>query len=246
MTGRVFWIALAICVVTIMGILPLLLWRRKILPGKPLAMGALGFLAFAVIAESFFQMVCFSALGKASDALNALPWRLIAFSCLCAGLFEECGRFWIYRNGLASWRGRGTAVGYAIGHFAAELAIFTLWPLLSRPPAVFGGAECALLICERFFACAGHTALSVLVWKAFREDRKELLAAAIALHALCDSPLGMLNYGLLGPVFSRALFALGVTLIFLIALTCWQTMPAGVMMDEETGREGEDRDALQE
>ncbi|MCR4804877.1 MAG: YhfC family intramembrane metalloprotease, partial [Clostridia bacterium] len=129
MTDRELWIAVAAAAVFLMGALSVLAWRRREKDMRPVWMGMLGFLGFAVIAESFFELICFTALGPVTRALNASFARLIAFSCLCAGLFEECGRWWIYRNGLAAYRGRAVAAGYAIGHFSAEIVAFCLWPL---------------------------------------------------------------------------------------------------------------------
>jgi uncharacterized membrane protein YhfC len=233
MTDRIIWLSVAGGCTFLMGLLPVLIWHRKERDMRPVWLGMTGFLCFAVIAESFFQLLCFTALGPVSRALNASPWRLIAFSCLCAGLFEECGRLWIFRTGLSTWKGRGVAGGYAIGHIAMEIAAFCLWPLLSRPPVLFGAAEAELYIAERAMACMGHAALSVLVWKACSDGKKSLVAWAVILHALCDLPLGMLKYGLLEPVPARALFAGGVTVLFLFSLRYWQTMPPGVIIGEE-------------
>lgn len=230
MTGRGLWIAVAAAAVFLIGALSVLAWRRKERDMRPVWMGMLGFLGFAVIAESFFELICFTALGPVTRALNASFARLIVFSCLCAGLFEESGRLWIYRTGLADREERAVAAGYAIGHYAAEIVAFCLWPLLSRPPAVFGASEAGLFIAERALACLGHAALSVLVWEAFKKGKKGLFFLAIFLHALCDAPIGMLKYGLLQPLLARTLFACGVTVLFLFALRYWQKMPRGIMI----------------
>ena len=155
MTGRLFWLILAGVCAFLMGALPIAVWRRKERNMRPVWMGMRGFFCFAVIAESFFQLICFTA--PATAFLRRSPVRLIMFSCLCAGLFEECGRHWIYQNGLAAYRGRAVAVGYAIGHFSAEIVAFCLWPLISRPDAVFGAAEAALFLAERAAACAAES-----------------------------------------------------------------------------------------
>jgi uncharacterized membrane protein YhfC len=196
-------------------------------------MGVMGFFAFAAIAEMLFVMLCLSALGPVSKALNASPVRLVVFSCLCAAVFEEGGRFLIYRSGLEHCKGRSVATGYAIGHFGAEIVILTVWPLVSKAAADFGVWQAGITFYERAVACAGHTALSVLVWYAFSEKKPGVLLAAIALHAICDAPVGMLRYGLVGQTASEAWFGALVAILCIIALRCWKKMPAGAIIEVE-------------
>ena len=230
---RALWIAVCcLCVVSI-PLLCALFWKRRHGHMRPVWMGALGFFTFAAIAEMLFVLLCLSALGRVSEALNASPVRLVVFSCLCAGVFEETGRFVVYRSGLAHCRGRSVATGYAIGHFGAEILILTVSPLLFHAPEHFGALQAGMTVLERAAACAGHAALSVLVWAAFCERKSALLLAAIVLHAICDAPVGMLRYGMMGQGASALLFAACITLLCLFSLRYWRKLPAGAMIEAE-------------
>ena len=230
---RAFWIAAACAAVCLIPMISGLLWRRKYQKMRPVWMGMLGFIAFAGIAEMLFVMLVLSALGPVSNAVNATPVRLVVFSCLCAGLFEECGRYLVYRSGLSHCSGRSVATGYAIGHFGTEILILTVWPLLSRAPELFGAVQAGITVWERLAACAGHTALSVLVWYAFCEKKPGVLISAIVLHAICDAPMGLLRYGQMGTAKAQILFALFIAILSVIALGYWRKLPAGAMIKEE-------------
>jgi uncharacterized membrane protein YhfC len=230
---RTLWIAAACVAVCLIPLVSGLVWRKRYEKMRPVWMGVMGFFAFAAIAEMLFVMICLSALGPVSRALNASPVRLVVFSCLCAAVFEEVGRFLIYRSGLAHCKGRSIATGYAIGHFGAEILILTVWPLLSKAAADFGAARAGITVYERLVACAGHTALSVLVWYAFSEKKPGALLAAIVLHAVCDTPVGMLRYGLIGQTVSEICFGAFVAILCIIALQCWKKMPAGAIIEVE-------------
>ncbi len=227
---RTLWIGLTIAAVCLIPLTAALIWRKRFRSMWPVGMGALGFFAFAAIVETVFQLVCFTSLGPVSRALNASPYRLILFSCLCAGIFEEWGRFWIFRNGLQRCSGRAVAAGYAIGHFGTEILINTVYPLMSRAGEIFGPLQAGICLYERLVACAGHTALSVLVWYGFCKKKKDMLILAVCIHAVCDAPLGLLRYGLLGQMPAEMLFGLLVAGLCSIALWYWRKMPAGAMI----------------
>ena len=230
---RAFWIACACVSTCLIPVIAGWIWRRKYQKMRPVWMGVLGFFAFAGIAEMLFVMLCLSALGPVSRALNASTLRLVVFSCLCAGLFEEAGRYLVYRSGLSKCSGRSVATGYAIGHFGVEILVLTVWPLLSRSPEAFGLAQAALTLWERLAACAGHTALSVLVWYAFCEKKPGVLVLAIALHAVCDAPMGFLRYGAMGTGPAEILFAVFVAILGIVAFGYWRKMPDGAMIRDE-------------
>ncbi|MBQ2095178.1 MAG: YhfC family intramembrane metalloprotease [Firmicutes bacterium] len=227
---RIFWIGAACVCVCLIPLVCGLLWHKRAGAMRPIGFGVLGFFAFSAIIETLFVLFFLSAAGPVTRALNASPVRLVAFSCLCAGLFEELGRTWIYRNGLQHCEGRLVPVGYAIGHFGAEIVILTVYPLLSRAPELFGAMQAGVVIYERIVACAGHTALSVLVWDAFCRRDKKRLAFAILIHAVCDVPLGMLRYGMLGEGQAELLFGCFVTVLCILALRTWRKMPAGAII----------------
>ena len=229
---RSLWIGATCICVCLIPLICGLLWRKNTGRMRPVGFGVLGFFAFSGILETMFVLFFLSAAGPVTRALNAGLIRLVIFSCLCAGLFEEWGRYWMFRNSLQHSEGRLVPVGYAIGHFGAEIVILTVYPLLSRAPAVFGAAQAGIVIYERLIACAGHTALSVLVWDALRCRDKKKLAAAILIHAICDAPLGLHRYGLLAEMPAELLFGAFVTVLCTFAFLTWRKLPAGAIIRE--------------
>ncbi|MBQ1418212.1 MAG: YhfC family intramembrane metalloprotease [Firmicutes bacterium] len=227
---RAFWIGFSCVTVCLIPLICGAVWRKRAGAMRPVGFGILGFFAFSAIVETVFVLFFLSAAGPVTRALNASPLRLVVFSCLCAGFFEEWGRYWIYSNGLQHCEGRGVPIGYAIGHFGAEIVILTVYPLLSRAPELFGAVQAGVVIYERIVACAGHTALSILVWDAFCRRDKKRLAFAVLIHAVCDAPLGMLRYGLLLQGPAELLFGAFVTVLCILALRTWRKMPAGVII----------------
>ena len=227
---RAFWIGLSSVAVSLIPFICGAVWRKRAGAMRPVGFGMLGFFAFSAIVETVFVLFFLSAAGPVTRALNASPLRLVVFSCLCAGFFEEWGRYWIYSNGLQHCEGRGVPIGYAIGHFGAEIVILTVYPLLSRAPELFGAVQAGAVIYERIVACAGHTALSILVWDAFCRRDKKRLAFAVLIHAVCDAPLGMLRYGLLPQGPAELLFGAFVTVLCILALRTWRKMPAGAII----------------
>ena len=229
---RQLWIALTCIAVLLIPAVCGLVWRKNIGAMRPVWMGMLGFCCFAGMIEPLFVALCLTSLGAVSAWLNASIFRLILFSCLCAGGFEECGRYWIYGAGLPHCEGRLVPVGYAIGHFGVEILFLTVYPLLSRAPEVFGAAEAGIAVYERLVACAGHTALSVLVWEVFCTKKKGKLLFPILVHAACDAPLGMLKYGVLGRGAAETLFGVFVAVLCAVALQYWRRMPPGAIIRE--------------
>ena len=227
---RAFWIGLSCVAVCLIPLICGAVWRKRAGAMRPVGFGILGFFAFSAIVETVFVLFFLSAAGPVTRALNASPVRLVVFSCLCAGFFEEWGRYWIYRNGLQHCEGRLVPIGYAIGHFGAEIVILTVYPLLSRAPELFGAVQAGVVIYERIVACAGHTALSILVWDAFCRRDKKRLAFAVLIHAVCDAPLGMLRYGLLPQGPAELLFGAFVTILCILAFRTWRKMPAGAII----------------
>ena len=128
---RAFWIGLSCVAVCLIPLICGAVWRKRVGAMRPVGFGILGFFAFSAIVETVFVLFFLSAAGAVTRALNASPLRLVVFSCLCAGFFEEWGRYWIYSNGLQHCEGRGVPIGYAIGHFGAELLSVHLDPDLA-------------------------------------------------------------------------------------------------------------------
>ena len=73
----------------------------------------------------------------------------------------------------------------------------------------------------------------MLVWYAFCEKKPGVLVLAIALHAICDAPLGFLRYGAMGTGPAEILFAVFVAILGIAAFGYWRKMPDGAMIRDE-------------
>lgn len=209
------------------------LWMAKYKDFRPAGFGILSFFAFSAICEWFFSYLFMLVVPFTRAFLTADPMRLVVFSCLMAGGFEEFGRMWIYKNGLAAYSGRDTAVGYAIGHFGVEIIILTVIPLLVNTPAEFGSQDMAYYIIERIVACCGHTALSTMVWHAFSAKQIKTAWLAFAVHAVCDSPLGLYKYGFLDHFHAELYFAALVAVLCVLGIIYRRKLPEGMSVDVE-------------
>ncbi len=209
-----------------------LVWRRKFRDMKPVWMGALGFFAFAGIAESLCHLLVLDAIAPFREFFAADAMRKVIYTSLAAALFEENGRRLIYSLGLGEYFGRASAVGYSVGHFSAEMLIFTVWRLLSAAPADYSTADLLISIAGRLIAACGHTALSILVWRSFREKRSVFFVLALTAHTVCDFPLGLARYGFMTETAAGVAFTILVTVLCFLAASSWQNMPKGLIIKE--------------
>lgn len=222
-----FWFAATVTALCLLPACCFALWKKKYGALKPLWLGVLGFFAFAAVAEWFFSYLFMGVIPFTRAFLTADSLRLVVFSCFMAGIFEETGRLWIFKNCFQDMEGRDAAAGYAIGHFGVEIIILTLIPLVLNIPEVWSFSHFAYCLAERLVACLGHTALSTIVWEGVCSGRKSNLILAVLIHALCDAPLGLYNYGYLGHFEAELAFAFLVFCLVLIGLYYRRKLPVG-------------------
>ena len=89
--------AAAFCALLPIGIL--IWWRRtervRLLPAL---WGALAFLLFARGLEMGLHYLCILSDNAVSRAILSSPWLYMLYGALTAGIFEECGRFCMYKT----------------------------------------------------------------------------------------------------------------------------------------------------
>ena len=221
---------LAVCVIPAICIF---LWLCRYKDIRPLGMGMLSFFIFSTVAEWFFTIVFLHGIPFTKAFFTATTVRLVIFGCLCAGIFEEFGRYYFFNTGLGEYEGRDTAIGYAIGHFSIEIIIMTVVPILMGQTLIVNQQDVLYCIAERVTACCGHTALSSIIWYGICRNKKAALPAAAFVHAVCDAPLGMYNYGLIGHLNAEVLFAVFVAIICISAAALWRKLPSGMVCRAE-------------
>ena len=193
--------AAAFCVLLPVGIL--VRWRRteraRLLPAL---WGALTFLLFARGLETGLHYLCILSDNAVSRVILSSPWLYMLYGALAAGIFEECGRFCMYKTVMRRYDGRAAAVMAGIGHggieaisiTAVSLALYfvsalywnagdtdALLKLAGSMEAVqtlaasFGKytvGYCLLACLERVSAMLLHISLSVFVFAAARSRAK--------------------------------------------------------------------------
>ena len=193
--------AAAFCVLLPVGVL--VRWRRteraRLLPAL---WGALTFLLFARGLETGLHYFCILSDNAVSRVILSSPWLYMLYGALAAGIFEECGRFCMYKTVMRRYDGRAAAVTAGIGHggieaisiTAVSLALYfvsalywnagdtdALLKLAGSMEAVqtlaasFGKytvGYCLLACLERVSAMLLHISLSVFVFAAARSRAK--------------------------------------------------------------------------
>ena len=198
--------------------------REKI---STILLGALSFLAFALVLESTVHTLV--ALIVPALFENVVSYTI--YGALMAGLFEETGRFFFFKVLLKKRTNRETAISYGIGHGGFEALIFltvvgieyivyavminngTLASLIATaaesgadtsaleqlPVAIASltGGAAALSCFERVTAMLFHIALSIVVFYAVKRSKVALYLLAILLHALFDVPAALYQKGVI-------------------------------------------------
>ena len=67
--------------------------------------------------------LCILSDNAVSRAILSSPWLYMLYGALTAGIFEECGRFCMYKTVMRRYDGRAAAVTAGIGHGGIEAMI---------------------------------------------------------------------------------------------------------------------------
>ena len=199
--------AAAFCALLPIGIL--IWWRRtervRLLPAL---WGALAFLLFARGLEMGLHYLCILSDNAVSRAILSSPWLYMLYGALTAGIFEECGRFCMYKTVMRRYDGRAAAVTAGIGHAGDTDALLKLAGSAETAQTVAASlgkytvGYCLLACLERVSAMLLHISLSVFVFAAARSRAKRgYLAFAIGLHAIFDMPAALYQFGYVKQLF---------------------------------------------
>ena len=132
-----------------------------------------------------FSYMCISTLrGLArlvvlNESVRGDPWMFYILSALLSGVFEEVGRYVIYRYAIPNYDRRDDCISYGIVHVAIEIILTQSFFKTDIIDSLLSCADSATGI-------AFHAAMSVLVFAAAHYYNKKLLFAAIGLHTFID------------------------------------------------------------
>ncbi|MFT5874303.1 MAG: putative membrane protein YhfC [Clostridium sp.] len=177
---------------------------------KPVLIGALGYFVFVLVLEAILHNVVISAK---IIKVNTITFAI--YGALAAGVFEEVGRFIMFKFILKKNRKWKDGLGYGLGHAGIETILLggmlyinnlvmslavnsgTINELLKKQDdAVVETIKNSLTnanllatsmgIFERIFAFIIQLALTFVVLYAIREKKNIYLLVAILIHALVD------------------------------------------------------------
>lgn len=225
----------------------LAVWKRKTRGSLiPVGVGALGFILFSKLLEGGVHLFCIVQKNPMSQAILGSPWLYVLYGCAMAGIFEECGRYILFRTLLRNRTGRNTAVGYGIGHGGIEVYLNMVLVMaasfaaawMAGRGAVLSDNQAALaqaarqftlsysLLClaERCMAMSLHLSLSVIAFRAARRQSPALLGLAVLLHGIADIFAALCQYGLLSLSVTEGLFLLASLGVGGVALRFWHLL----------------------
>lgn len=177
---------------------------------KPVFIGVLGFFLFAMVLEQILHGVVISTK---TIKLNTIAFAI--YGALAAGVFEEVGRFVMFKFLLKNNREWKDGLGYGLGHAGIETLLVGAMSYLNAlvmSLAINSGTINDLLknqdataietiknslvnvtllatsmgVFERIFAFIIQLALTFIVLYAIRERKNIYLLVAILIHALID------------------------------------------------------------
>jgi uncharacterized membrane protein YhfC len=230
------------CMVVGPPLLALWVRARQGVGWRYFGLGALTFFLSQMLTRVPLVQVIQAAIAPTLQASVSLQWAWVAVLALTAGLFEEIGRYlvfrWMSRREQLTW---SKTVMFGVGHGGLEsmllvagitlityLSLSSLTPetLQALSPEQRAAAEQQLAVTlaapgwapfvavwERAWAMTLHVAFSVLVLQVFARGSLRWLFLAIAAHAVVDGVAAGLSL-LLGASFATILVIEAVLAVF--------------------------------
>lgn len=104
-----------------------LLWKKKAkISPAVIITGALGFMISARVLEMIPHFFCILTDNPVSRFINGNTIAYMIYGAMMAGIFEECGRYVIFRFILKKHKEPETSITYGIGHGGFEVLIISL------------------------------------------------------------------------------------------------------------------------
>ena len=210
------------------------------------ASGALCFMLFAFLIESFINMYLLQVNPTTSKFLLSNPLAYGLIGALMAGLFEETGRLFGFKLLLKNHKKKIVSIGYGIGHGGIECVMtlgttYLLYTMFLISGTLGDSTTDALILqtidsidatiipialIERVVAIVLHIGLSVFVYKAANKSNSfYLYPLAVLLHMISDIPAGLYQAGLLTNVYAVELLTAIISVtIFIFAIRTYKNM----------------------
>lgn len=108
---------------------------------KPVIIGAVTFLMFAIVLKLPFAYLLYQADNPAAKEISTNPWLYYLVGGFLAGIFEESGRFIAFKTLLKKNNERTVSVSYGIGHGGIESIYigFSMFSILATALMVNSG-----------------------------------------------------------------------------------------------------------
>ena len=97
---------------------------------RPIWVGALGFFVSALVLEQCLHAVVLVIENPVSLFVKSHDWAFCMDGCLAAGLFEETGRYVMFRTMLKKDKSQSTPLLYGIGHGGCESLLIGAIPMM--------------------------------------------------------------------------------------------------------------------
>lgn len=231
--NQLIWMAITAAVLMALPVFALFLWRRRARESWLVVLaGALSFVLFSKVLEAGVHVYCIVQDNPISRAITGNVFLFTLYGCAMAGIFEEVGRYLIFRFPLRRQKNPQAAIGYGIGHGGIEVYVNVVAQVIlmivlslrynkggaeaigsagaamaASTAAGFSAVTTVLFVAERIFAMAFHVAMSVVVFAAARQKSPSLLLLAILTHGVIDIPAALYQYGVINIYWFEALFA---------------------------------------
>ncbi len=120
------WLSATAIILALVPVVYFLIWKKKekIKPA-PLFAGILGFFISVRVCEMIPHLFCIVYDNPVSRFINGNVIVYMLYGAFMAGIFEECGRYIIFRYILKKDTDRATSITHGIGHGGFEVYIIT-------------------------------------------------------------------------------------------------------------------------
>lgn len=130
--STVLWLSLATILLLAVPVIYFILIKKKatIIPSA-LLLGIPGFFVFSSLLESIPHYFCIISSNPVSKFITGNTIAYMIYGGMMAGIFEECGRYVIYRFLLKKSPYRETSLSYGLGHGGFEVLIVSFAQIVS-------------------------------------------------------------------------------------------------------------------
>ena len=130
--SAIIWLTITAIGLILIPIIYFLIWKKKgTLKAASLFAGILGFLISARVLEMIPHIFCIILDNPVSRFINGNVIFYMLYGALMAGIFEECGRYIVFRYILKKSTIRDTAITYGIGHGGFEVYIISFAAIMN-------------------------------------------------------------------------------------------------------------------